>query len=188
MIIDALIVIACIALGACWRRIFGGWDVYGFGMPRIVKLLVFGFAAAAVGLLAFWPWPLSLDSALLAFAAIGLAFSWTPAHGPDSNRWAFFKTDWGEQALRYGMFPGALVALPFLVKTAWISAAIMLASGILAGLAAAMFLIFGPRWEWLPIDKTPHSFADGRTCYNEFALGAVLSGGFAAACIAAGGS
>jgi hypothetical protein len=186
-VVDIAIVVLAALAGACWRRCFGGWTPRGIGLPRIVDLIVFGLGAAAIGLMAFWPWPLSPHSGLLAFAAIGLAYSWTPAHGTDSNRFAGIKNDWIEQALRYGLFPGALVALPFLFKAAWISAAIMLASGVLAGLAAAIFLTFGPRWTWLPIDPAPNSFADGRMVYNEFALGAVIGGGYTAACLLAGG-
>ena len=167
-------------LGACWRRIFGGWRPFGIHLPRIVNLVIYAIGACLTAACFLWPsdWQIFLST-------IALAFSWTPAHGTDSNMWHSFNNDWIEQALRYGIFPGILVGAFFVWHGSILSAIIMLISGILAGLAAAFFVIHGEEVKWLPVDPTPHSFADGRKVYNEFSLGGIISFGFCLACLLA---
>lgn len=180
---SAALIVASAVLAAAWRRCFGGWHPFGFSMPKIGWLAVYAVPAGLLAASAFpWTWA---GLAAGTFATAAVTWSWTPAHGTDSNAFAGLKNDWLEQALRYGLMPGLLTALPFAAIHLWLSAGIMLASGILAGIAAAIFLTFGDRWKWLPVDPRPHSFADGPLVYNEFALGAIISGGYAAACLTA---
>lgn len=172
--IDLLIVMVAAVLGALWRRWYGGWKPAGMDTPKLLKLVVMAALTGALGFLLVTPG--------LALAGPMIAYSFTPAHGQDSNRFAALQNDWIEQALRYGIFSGLGVGAVFAVFGYAASAVVMLIGAVAAGIGSAFFTNYGDRLTWLPVDPAPASIVDGRQVYNEFWLGMLVVGSFALAC------